>query len=53
MHLAALSLDVNGQPVRWFTTNRWVTGEHWRPAVLIERLAASGKCFAEVREGQA
>lgn len=35
MHLAALSLDVNGQPVRWFTTNRWVTGEHWRPAVQL------------------
>lgn len=35
MHLAALSLDVNGQPVRWFTTNRWVTGEHWRPAAQL------------------
>lgn len=31
-HLAALSLDVRGQPVRWFTTNRWVTAERWRPA---------------------
>ncbi len=39
MHLAALSLDVNGQPLRWFTTNRWVTGEHWRPvAQLLPRL---------------
>lgn len=35
MHLAALSLDVNGQPRRWFTTNRWVTGEHWRPAAQL------------------
>lgn len=35
MHLAALSLDVNGQPMRWFTTNRWVTGEHWRPAAQL------------------
>lgn len=39
MHLAALSLDVRGQPLRWFTTNRWVTGEHWRPAAqLLPRL---------------
>ena len=35
MHLAALSLDVHGQPTRWFTTNRWVTGEHWRPAAQL------------------
>lgn len=32
LHLAGLSLDARGQPLRWFTTNRWVTGEHWRPA---------------------
>lgn len=39
MHLAALSLDARGQPVQWFTTNRWVTGEHWRPAPqLLPRL---------------
>ena len=35
MHLAALSLDVHGQPLRWFTTNRWVTGERWRPATEL------------------
>lgn len=35
MHLAALSLDVHGQPQRWFTTNRWVTGERWRPAEQV------------------
>ena len=35
MHLAALSLDVKGQPTRWFTTNRWVTGERWRPAAQL------------------
>jgi hypothetical protein len=28
-HLAALSLDPQGRPVRWFCTNRWVTGETW------------------------
>lgn len=39
MHLAALSLDVNGQPLRWFTTNRWVTGERWCTAEqLLPRL---------------
>ena len=31
-HLAGLSLDARGEPLRWFTTNRWVTGESWRPA---------------------
>lgn len=31
-HLAALSLDGQGRPLRWFCTNQWVTGEHWRPA---------------------
>jgi hypothetical protein len=28
-HLAALSLDAHGWPLRWFVTNRWVTGEQW------------------------
>lgn len=32
MHLAALSLDAQGRPLRWFATNGWVTGERWRPA---------------------
>ncbi|MGH8353640.1 MAG: 3-hydroxyacyl-CoA dehydrogenase NAD-binding domain-containing protein [Pseudomonas sp.] len=27
-------------------------GEHWQPARLIERLAASGKRFADVKEGR-
>ena len=31
-HLAALSLDGQGRPLRWFCTNQWVTGERWRPA---------------------
>lgn len=34
-HLAALSLDDRGQPLRWFTTNGWVTGERWRPAAQV------------------
>lgn len=31
-HLVGLSLDNKGQALRWFTTNRWVTGETWHPA---------------------
>ncbi len=31
-HLAGLSIDAMGQSLRWFTTNRWVTGEQWRKA---------------------
>jgi hypothetical protein len=28
-HLIAIAIDVRGEPVRLFTTNRWVTGETW------------------------
>lgn len=28
-HLAALAMDREGQPLRWFATNRWVTGGAW------------------------
>jgi hypothetical protein len=39
MHLAGLSLDAQGLPIRWFTTNCWVTGERWRGAdEVIESL---------------
>jgi hypothetical protein len=31
-HLAGLSLDDRGWPLRWFVTNRWVTGEQWADA---------------------
>ena len=31
-HLVAISIDALGLPSRLFTTNRWVTGETWRPA---------------------
>ena len=38
-HVAGLSLDALGTPLCWFSTNRWVTGEHWEPAdTLIRRL---------------
>jgi len=39
-HLAALSLDQRGQPMQWFTTNQWVTGEEWRSAPDICELIA-------------
>lgn len=31
-HLAALSMDAQGNPRAWFCTNQWVTGEQWRSA---------------------
>jgi hypothetical protein len=31
-HLVALSLDARGWPLRWFCTNRWVTGGPWTGA---------------------
>jgi len=39
MHLAALSLSPRGEPLRWFTTNAWVTGE---------RLPAAGSVIAQL-----
>jgi hypothetical protein len=30
-HLIAIAVDFRGEPVRLFTTNRWVTGETWYP----------------------
>ncbi len=38
-HMVALSMDVLGQPLRWFTVNHWVTDEAWVKAeVLIQKL---------------
>jgi hypothetical protein len=31
-HLVAIAVDYQSEPVRLFTTNRWVTGETWYPA---------------------
>ncbi len=28
-HLVAIAIDIRGEPIRLFTTNRWVTGETW------------------------
>jgi len=37
-HLAGLAMDREGQPLRWFATNRWVTSGPWgrRDALLAE-----------------
>jgi len=38
-HLAALSMDQQGQPLQWFSVNLWVTGEAWgETADLLEQL---------------
>ena len=42
-HLVAISMTAAGLPERIFTTNRWVTGESWRPAseviALLDRFS--------------
>ena len=48
-HLAALSLDPQGRPVRWFSTNRWVTGEHWLAAPRWEKPLADFAIHARGR----
>ncbi|MBP2290463.1 DUF6969 family protein [Azospirillum rugosum] len=37
-HLVGIAMDVAGQPVRLFTTNRWVTGETWYAADDVIRM---------------
>jgi uncharacterized protein DUF6969 len=37
-HLVALAVDGNGEPLRLFTTNRWVTGETWYRADDVIRM---------------
>jgi len=45
-HLVAISVDGRGEPVRLFTTNRWVTGESWYRgddvARMLDRLRRGG-----------
>lgn len=36
MHLVGISMSPQGQPIRMFTTNRWVTGETWSNASAME-----------------
>jgi hypothetical protein len=37
-HLVAIALDPDGEPIRLFTTNRWVTGETWYRADDVVRM---------------
>ncbi len=37
-HLAAVAVDRRGEPIRLFTTNRWVTGETWYRADDVVRM---------------
>jgi hypothetical protein len=37
-HLAAIAVDRCGEPIRLFTTNRWVTGETWYRADDVVRM---------------
>jgi hypothetical protein len=37
-HLVAVAMDPTGAPLRFFTTNRWVTGETWYPAADLARM---------------
>jgi len=37
-HLVAIAMDATGAPLRFFTTNRWVTGETWYPAADVVRM---------------
>lgn len=41
VHLAALSLSAKGEPLRWFSTNAWVTGEHMQSADKVIALLDS------------
>jgi hypothetical protein len=44
-HLVAVAVDARGEPIRLFTTNRWVTGETWYRADdvirMLERFAVN------------
>lgn len=37
-HLVAIAVDTHGEPIRLFTTNRWVTGETWYRAEDVARM---------------
>ena len=55
VHLVALALDWRGEPVRLFTTNRWVTGETWYCADdvirMLDRFQVSGDMPSAVLNG--
>lgn len=51
-HLIAISIDHRGDPVRLFTTNRWVTGETWYRAddviQMLDRFAIAEPAPSEI-----
>jgi hypothetical protein len=53
-HLVAISLDLDGEPIRLFTTNRWVTGETWYRAddviAMLDRFAIAAADPSAVRD---
>jgi hypothetical protein len=53
-HLVAISLDPRGEPVRLFTTNRWVTGETWYRAddviAMLDRFAIAAADPSALRD---
>jgi hypothetical protein len=53
-HLVAISLDAQGEPIRLFTTNRWVTGETWYRAgdviAMLDRFAIASSDPAPVSD---
>lgn len=48
-HVAALSMDEYGQPIRWFATNRWVTDETWTAANILQQRLAQLPVHAELQ----
>ncbi len=49
-HLAALSIDGQGQPQAWFTVNRWVTAGPWcEPTELLTALDRFLACAGEAQ----
>jgi hypothetical protein len=51
-HLVAIAIDGRGEPIRLFTTNRWVTGETWYRAAdviqMLDRFAIAEAAPSEV-----
>ena len=51
-HIAALSINSQGQPQKWFVTNRWVTDENWQmadrfPEFLADELEVTALLLVE------
>jgi Domain of unknown function (DUF6969) len=50
-HLAAVTVSARGEPIRLFTTNRWVTGETWYRADDVIRML--GRFSVDAGDGPA